>query len=100
MTEAEIYAALTELFRELFDDPKLVLHKHTTARQVPGWDSAKTIGIIMAVEQRFGFAMKSREMDRLRSIGDFVALIKAKTAVGSADARVPPNSAPAGAERG
>jgi acyl carrier protein len=99
MTEPEIYAALTELFRELFDDPKLVLHKHTTARQVRGWDSAKTIGIIMAVEQRFGFAMKSREMDRLTSIGDFVALIRAKTAAVGADARAQHGSAAAGAER-
>ena len=45
------------------------------ARDVEGWDSAKMVTIILAVEDEFSIRMRSRDVDALRSVGDFVALI-------------------------
>ncbi len=75
MTEAEIYAALTPIFRETLAAPSLTLRSDMTARDVEGWDSLKMVMIIMAVEERFDIRMQTRDMDALRCVGDFVALI-------------------------
>jgi acyl carrier protein len=80
MTHDAIYAALTELFRDLFMRDDLVLAPSMTANDVTGWDSFKMIEIIMATEERFGVKLTTREVDGLRSVGDLVSLIAVKQA--------------------
>jgi acyl carrier protein len=75
MTEAEVYGSLTTMFRDFFDDPTIVLRPETAARDIEGWDSAKMVSIILGVEETFGFEMSSSEIDGLRCIADFVAVI-------------------------
>ena len=75
MMEAEIYAGLTAIFRETFADLTLALRPEMTAADIDGWDSLKMVMIIMAVEERFAIRLRTREMDQLRCVGDFVALI-------------------------
>lgn len=78
MTDQEIYAGLTEIFQDAFSDPQIALKPETTARDVPGWDSVKMVSLIIATEERFGIKMRSREIDKLESVGDFVTLIRSK----------------------
>jgi acyl carrier protein len=78
-TDSEIYAVLTDIFREVFQDDRIALTAKMTNRHIKGWDSANMVSIIMAVEERFGFEMRSSEIDNLKSVGDFVAVIKAHT---------------------
>ncbi len=80
MTEAEIYAGLTEVFHEVFGDDGLVLTPQTSAEQVEGWDSIKMVSIILGVEQHFGIRLRSREVDRLANVGDLAELVKSKQA--------------------
>jgi acyl carrier protein len=75
MTEADVYAALTEIFRDRFDDETIVLRPSTSAPDIPGWDSAKMVYLILAVEDRFEIRMRGREIDALRCVGDWVRLI-------------------------
>jgi acyl carrier protein len=77
MSEAEIYEGLTRIFRDLFEDPGITLSPDTTARDIDGWDSARMMSIILAVEETFEFEMDSDEIDALQSVGDFVAVIAA-----------------------
>lgn len=79
MTETVLHA-LTGLFRELFDDDTLVLDSHTTADQVDGWDSQMHVMLIVAAEQRFGVKFRTAELESLRDVGQFVALIDSKRA--------------------
>ncbi len=79
MSGQEIGAGLASIFREVFDDPSMVLRPELTAKDVPGWDSLKMVMIIMAVEERFGIALRTSEMDALHCVGDFIGLIEAKT---------------------
>jgi acyl carrier protein len=79
MDEDAIMRELTEIFREVFLRDDLVLQPSFTAKDVEGWDSFKHIEIIMAVEERFGVKMSTRELDSLKSVGDLIGLIKAKT---------------------
>jgi acyl carrier protein len=79
-TEAEVYAALTEIFADVFLRDDIVLSPDLTAKQVKGWDSFKQIEIIMASEEKWGIKFNTRELDGLRSVGDLVRLVEAKTA--------------------
>ena len=80
MTDAEIYAGLTEVFHDAFGDDSLVLTPQTAADRVPGWDSVKMVSIILGVEQRFDVRLRSREVDRLKNVGDLAELVKIKAA--------------------
>jgi acyl carrier protein len=81
MTEADIYATLTEIFHDCFDDKSIVLSAATSARDIEGWDSAKMVYLILAVEERFAIRMRSREIDALRCVGDWVRLIGGRLAL-------------------
>jgi acyl carrier protein len=80
MTEPEIYAALTEIFADVFMRDDLVLSAGLTAKDVPGWDSFKQIEIVIATEERFNIKLHTRELDRLQNVGDLVAVVAGKTA--------------------
>ena len=80
MTDAEIYAGLTELFHDVFGDASLVLTPELCADQVAGWDSVRMVTIILGVEQRFDVRLRSREVDRLQNVGDLAELVKIKQA--------------------
>lgn len=73
--EAEVYAALNEIFRDVFMRDDLVLTPELSARDVAGWDSLKQIDIIMAAEERFNMKFTTREIDGLRNLGDLVQVI-------------------------
>ncbi|MBN8872954.1 MAG: acyl carrier protein [Rhodospirillales bacterium] len=79
-TEPEIYAALKDIFADVFMRDDLQLTPALTAKDVKGWDSFKQIEIIMASEERWGIKFNTRELDRLQSVGDLVQTIAAKTA--------------------
>lgn len=78
MTEAEITAALTEIFHDVFMRDDLVLRPELSAKDVPGWDSFKQIEIIMAAEEKFGIKMSTRELDSLQNVGDLLRVIGSK----------------------
>jgi acyl carrier protein len=79
MDRAAILAKLTELFREIFDDETLILTPETTADDVPGWDSMNHITIVVETERRFGVKFNTAEIEELKNIGEFIALIEKKT---------------------
>ncbi len=79
MKEADVYGVLQRIFRELFEDNSIILKPETSAGDVPGWDSVKMIEIILAVQQHFSIKIRTRETDRLKSVGDFVQLIISKS---------------------
>ncbi len=78
MTKAEIYEALTEVMRDVFDDDDIVVGPDTTANDVPGWDSQGHVMLIVATEQRFGVRFRASEFESLHNVGEFVDLISSK----------------------
>jgi acyl carrier protein len=78
MTEPEIYAALTEIFHDVFMRDDLVLSPSLSAKEVAGWDSFKMIEIIIATEAKFSIKLRTREVDGLRNVGDLVAVVKTR----------------------
>jgi acyl carrier protein len=77
-SEPEIYAALTEIFRDVFSREDLELRPELTARDVKGWDSFKQIEIIISAEERFGIKLNTKELDSLQNVGDLARVVAAK----------------------
>jgi acyl carrier protein len=69
---------LTAVFREVFDDDALVLKPEMTAEDVDGWDSLAHIRLILSVQKKFGIKFSPVEMNRLKNVGDLIALTKDK----------------------
>lgn len=76
--EQAIYAELTEIARDLFDDDDLVLTPELSANDVPEWDSFNHINLIVAVEQKFGVKFQTAELEAMQNIGHLVSLIEQK----------------------
>jgi acyl carrier protein len=78
VSKEEIYSALTDIFRDLFEDDSLVLDQSTTAADIPDWDSQNHINLILMAEAKFGIRFRTAELDSLKNVGDFASLIGSK----------------------
>ncbi len=77
-----ILTRMTSVFREVFDDDELVLQPELTANEVDGWDSLAHIRLILSVHNAFGVKFSPVEMNRLKNVGDLIALTKQKQGQG------------------
>ena len=78
MPDAEIYAALEDIFRDVFMRDDIKLSPAMTAKDLEGWDSFKQIEIIISVESQYHIKFNTRELDSLQSVGDLVRVIAGK----------------------
>jgi len=69
---------LTEVFRQVFDDPEIVLSPEMTADDVEGWDSLSHINLIVAVESRFNIRFKQKEVLSFKNVGDLSQCVESK----------------------
>jgi acyl carrier protein len=74
--EDKILPKLSELFRDVFDDPAIVLWPDTTAADIAGWDSMAQVRLAVEIERRFNIKIKSAKMEEMRSVRGLIALIK------------------------
>jgi len=73
-----VLSGIQTVCREVFENPTLVVTPQTTAEDVPNWDSLNHLNIVAVVEQRFGVRFRTSEVESLRNVGDFVAMVLAK----------------------
>jgi len=78
MTREEIHERLTEVFRDVFDDPTLVISDATTARDVEGWDSLMHVNLIVATEKALNVSFTTKQVQSLTNVGDFISLIASR----------------------
>jgi acyl carrier protein len=79
MDESDIYARLTEIFEEVFDDDSITATPALSAKDVDGWDSLTHIRLILTVEKAFRVKFSTSEIGKMETVGDLVKLIKART---------------------
>lgn len=78
MSDSAIYEQLTQVFQDVFDDDELAITPDLTADDVEEWDSLSHIRLVLSVERAFKVKFSAAEVDKLKNVGDLVALIKAK----------------------
>ncbi len=78
MNQEAIWEKLTETFREVFDEPDLVVRSETTAKDVLDWDSLTHIQLLVALEQTFEVRFNTGEVAGLADVGAMIELIASK----------------------
>ena len=78
MDEPQIYARLTGIFEEVFDEDEIAVTPQLSAKDIDGWDSLAHIRLMLTVEKSFKIKFSGPEIGRLENVGDLVALIKTR----------------------
>lgn len=74
MTREEVYARLTDVFRDVFDR-EVELTDEITAADVPGWDSLNHINLIGTIEDEFEIKLPMKDVVSLKNVGDIVTRV-------------------------
>jgi acyl carrier protein len=74
----DILERLQPLFRDVLDNPKLVVTRESNGNTVAGWDSLAHITLVSETEREFGVRFALGELESLKNVGDMVDLIEAK----------------------
>jgi acyl carrier protein len=73
---------LQDVFREVFDDDKIVLGETMSAADIDGWDSMMHINLIVAIEKRFSVRFAAAEISKTKgddqNIGSLVTMLESK----------------------
>jgi acyl carrier protein len=74
---------LQEIFRDIFNEPDLVLSDDMDSGSIDDWDSLRHIDMIIAAEKALGVRLATGEIARLKqpgqNVGTFIALLERKT---------------------
>jgi acyl carrier protein len=79
MDEPLIYARLTQIFQDVFDQDSIIATPELTADDVDGWDSITNIRLMLTVEKSFGIKLSASEIGKLNNVGELVMLIRGRT---------------------
>jgi acyl carrier protein len=80
VTDADLRARLTDIFRSIFDDDTIEVHDAMTAADVEEWDSLNHINLLIAIERAFDVRFTTTEVGNLANVGEFIVLLKSKLA--------------------
>ena len=78
MEHTEILARVQEVFRDVLDNPDIVLTPETTADDIEEWDSLSHIQLIVAIEKQFKIKFTSKEILSWKNISEMVDCIAKK----------------------
>ncbi|MDE6915995.1 MAG: acyl carrier protein [Lachnospiraceae bacterium] len=76
MGRTEIIEKVNTVFRDVFDDDRLLIGEQTTAADVDGWDSLKHISLIEAVEEAFDMRFTMLEINGMKNVGEMITIIE------------------------
>ncbi|MGO4516122.1 acyl carrier protein [Terriglobus sp. 2YAB30_2] len=80
MDSSAILLELQDIFRDVLDQPDLVLTSKSNASTVEDWDSLAHINLVTAVEKRYKIKFALGELQDLKNVGDMADLIQTKLA--------------------
>jgi acyl carrier protein len=80
VTQDDVKAKLTEIFRSVFDDDSITLSRETTANDIEEWDSLNQIKIILAAQEEFGFKMDVKKINSFQNVGQMLDYLVGETA--------------------
>jgi acyl carrier protein len=78
MDEPQIYARLSEIFQDVFDEDQIEVTPELSAKDVDGWDSLTHIRLVLTIEKAFGVKFSTSEIGKLENVGGLVSLIKSR----------------------
>jgi acyl carrier protein len=80
MDSDTLLAQLQVIFRDVLDQPELVLTRESNARTVEDWDSLAHINLVTAIQKTYKIKFALGELQNLKNVGDMIDLIEQKLA--------------------
>lgn len=74
----DVMSELQPIFRDVFDDDKLIITNETSSANIDAWDSLAHIRLVSAVQKHFGVHFSLGELKDLKNAGDMAGLITRK----------------------
>jgi acyl carrier protein len=78
MINNDILGTVREIFRDIFDDPDLMIDASTNSESISDWDSLNHINLVTSIEKEFGIRFSLGELEALKNVGDILILIEEK----------------------
>lgn len=79
-SEAAITKRLAELLSFYSGAPEASLGAASSPQNTQGWDSAANLNFIAAIEEEYSVTIPTRDVVKLRTLGDFAAYLAAREA--------------------
>jgi acyl carrier protein len=70
MDDQSILRAVNEVFRDVLENPDVVVSDTTTAADVPEWDSLSHVQLVVAIEKRFKLRFTAAEIQGFKNVGE------------------------------
>ena len=74
---------LQPIFRDVLDQPNLVITRESNASTVEDWDSLAHVNLVTVIEGRFKVKFALGELQDLKNVGDLIDLLQEKLAAKS-----------------
>ena len=69
---------LQPIFRNVLDQPNLIITRESNASTVEDWDSLAHVNLVTAIEKRYKIRFALGELQELKDVGDMIDLMKTK----------------------
>jgi acyl carrier protein len=69
---------LQPIFRDILDQPNLIITRESNASTVEDWDSLAHVNLVTAIEKRYKIRFALGELQELKNVGDMIDLMKTK----------------------
>lgn len=83
----DLLPEVQEIFRDIFDDPTLLITRDSNASTVSDWDSLAHVNLVTAIEKKYKIKFALGELQELKNVGDMIDLIEAKLATSQSKIR-------------
>jgi acyl carrier protein len=70
-----------DIFRDVFDQPALVITRESNSSTVEDWDSLAHVNLVTAIERRYKVKFALGELQDLKNVGDLLDLLNKRLAV-------------------
>lgn len=80
MSNEELTARVVGVFRKVFKNEDISVHRETTAKDIAGWDSITHLDIISGMEEEFDVEITGFEVMNMSNVGDLYDLLTQKLA--------------------
>jgi acyl carrier protein len=74
----EVVKRTQDIFRDIFNEPTLVISDSMSARNIGQWDSLNHINLLSAIQQEFAIKFALTELQSLNNVGAIIDLILKK----------------------
>jgi len=75
---SDILTDLNPIFRDVLDQPDLVISRESNASTVDGWDSLAHVNLVTSIQQHYKIKYALGELQELKNVGEMVDLIAVK----------------------